>query len=122
MIHFHNNERLAWNKVAPPRAQILIWFVLQGKLNTKDKLFKFGVSNVLDDLCIFCKEERETINHIMFGCKYSSSLWYFCCNQWNLAFSLPKDLILCFLTWMDASFYKFDNKMWSIFYVISWFI
>ena len=117
------NGRLAWNKVAPPRAQLLVWFVLQGKLNTRDRLFRFGVPGIADDLCVFCKEERKTINHIMFGSKYASSVWYFCCNQWNLAFSLPEDPILCFLTWMDAPFYKFDKKIWtSLFYVITWSI
>ena len=30
-----SNGKLAWRNVAPPRAQLLIWFILQGRLNTK---------------------------------------------------------------------------------------
>ena len=105
--------------MAPPRAQLLVWFVLHGRLNTKERLFRFRFPQVEDELCVFCGEDY----HIIFGCRLSSSLWYFGCKCWNLAFCLPKDPMACFLTWMDAPFTRFDFKIWSsLFYVISWSI
>ena len=118
-----SNGKLAWRNVAPPRAQLLIWFILQGRLNTKQRLFRFRFPGVEDELCVLCREEPETIDHIIFHCRFSSNLWYFGCKCWNLTFCMPKDPISCFLTWMDTPFRRFDKKIWSsLFYVISWSI
>ncbi|XP_047978516.1 uncharacterized protein LOC125220390 [Salvia hispanica] len=69
--------------------QLLVWFILQGRLNTKERLFRFGLHGIEDNLCVFCKEEPETVDHVIFGC-----------------------------SWMDAPFIKFDKKLWcSLFYV-----
>ena len=106
-----------------PRAQLLLWFILQGRLNTKDRLFKLGFPDVEDNLCAFCKEHPETVSHIIFGCKYSSSLWYFFCSCWNISLCLLMDSVLCFLSWLNTPFYKLDKKIWtSLFYVVSWSI
>ena len=73
----------------PPRAQLLVWFILQGRLNTKERLFRFGLPEIEDNLCVFCKEEPETVDHVIFGCRCSSRLWYFCCSCSNLSLCLP---------------------------------
>ncbi|XP_074299809.1 uncharacterized protein LOC141630978 [Silene latifolia] len=38
-------------------------------MNTKDKLFKIGIST--DDKCVTCAREPETIDHLFFDCCYS---------------------------------------------------
>ncbi|XP_047978375.1 uncharacterized protein LOC125220259 [Salvia hispanica] len=49
--------RLTWRNIAPPRAQLQVWFLLQGKINTKERLFRLGAARIEDDRCILCKEE-----------------------------------------------------------------
>ena len=37
------------------------------------KLFKIGFTE--DDKCTFCKQEAETLYHLMFHCSYSRQFW-----------------------------------------------
>ena len=62
--HSSDIGRLAWKNIAPPRAQLHLWFLLHGRINTKDRLFRHGIQGVEDDRCALCKEERETIEHL----------------------------------------------------------
>ena len=114
---------LAWRNVAPPRAQLHIWFLLHGKLNTKVRLYRFGVKGIDDDRCVLCKEEPESIEHLFFGCKISSSLWYSCCERWNISMCLPNQLKACLLSWLGTPFRDHEKRFWTtMFYVISWSI
>ena len=115
--------RLAWSNLMPPRVQLHVWFVLQGKLNTKERLFRYGIEGIEDDQCIFCNEEPESLEHIIFSCRFSSQLWYYCCDGWNISICLPKDPMACFLSWLGTPLQKGDKKTWmSMFYIISWLI
>ena len=112
-----------WKKVAPPRAQLQVWFIFQGRLNTKERLFRLGFGGVHDDKCTLCGEEPESIEHMFFSCKVSSKFWYSCCPRWSLSVYLPAQPMDCFLSWLGAPFEKFDKRLWiSMFYVISWSI
>lgn len=70
------------------------------------RLFRFGFPRVEDGLCVLCKEEPETNDHIIFNCRFSSSMWYFGCNCWNLTICIPKNPISYFITWMNTPFKK----------------
>ena len=37
------SECLAWKGLAPPTAEILVWFILQGRLNTKERLGRLNI-------------------------------------------------------------------------------
>ncbi|XP_047948826.1 uncharacterized protein LOC125194617 [Salvia hispanica] len=115
--------RLPWRNRAPPRAQLHLWFILQGILNTKERLHRLKFAGIEDDRCALCMEEPETIDHLFFSCKISSRFWYFCCNQWNLSLCLPKHTRMCLLSWFGNPFKNFDKQLWiSMFYVITWSI
>ena len=47
--------------------------VLNYILYTNDRLFKIGY--VSNPNCTFCKENRETIHHILFECSFSKCFW-----------------------------------------------
>ena len=46
-------RRKAWKNLAPPRAELLMWFILQRCLNTKDRLLKFNYIGSSDSKCLF---------------------------------------------------------------------
>ena len=102
--------RLAWRNLAPPRAQLHTWFILQGRLNTRERLFRYRANKIEDDHCALCKDEAETIEHLFFSCKLSSIFWFFCCERWNLSTCLPKEPRMCYLSWMGAPFRQFDRN------------
>lgn len=48
-------------------------FGIAWKINHKDKLHKWGVTNEL--ICPLCNEEEECIEHMFFEYKYSIQKW-----------------------------------------------
>ena len=55
------SARLAWKGLASPHAEILVWFVLQGWLNTREKLAKFNIIPPVVAVCPFYCEAVETV-------------------------------------------------------------
>ena len=47
--------------------------VLHTILYTNTKLYKMGFRT--NDLCIFCKSQSESLNHLFFHCPYSKQFW-----------------------------------------------
>ena len=35
--------RVIWRGLAPPRVELLLWFVMLRKLNTKERLYRFNI-------------------------------------------------------------------------------
>ena len=76
--------RNVWRGVASPRAELLLWFILQQRLNAKDRLCKLNCISPGDSLCCFFSAESESVEHLFFACPVSLNLWYACMNWWNL--------------------------------------
>ena len=62
-----------WHKDSIPRCSIIAWLVCRNRLNTKDRLLKWGV--VTEDSCILCGMFGETRDHLFFHCDYSTYIW-----------------------------------------------
>ena len=74
----------AWNGLAPPRVDILVWLVLQGRLNTKERLAVLHIIPLVAAVCPFCVSTVGSIAHIFIECKYSWRLWADCLLWWEL--------------------------------------
>ncbi|XP_050211894.1 uncharacterized protein LOC126662051 [Mercurialis annua] len=71
-----NRDKISWRP--NPNGNVLrysftTWLALNNKLNTKDKLLKWGF--VPDDKCSFCNIAIETTRRLFFSCPYSSEIW-----------------------------------------------
>ena len=78
---------LEWKGLAPPCAEILVWFVLQGRLNSKERLAKLGIIPRGDDLCSLCSlcsSASESVYHLFFKCMLSWKLWMDYIAWWEL--------------------------------------
>ncbi|KAL6506024.1 hypothetical protein OROHE_022743 [Orobanche hederae] len=64
---------LILNSCATPRAKFILWLALHRRLATKDRLQVFGVN--IDETCVFCHQDRETIDHLLFNCSITKSVW-----------------------------------------------
>ena len=62
----HNFAARVWCKVAPPKVELLAWFVILGKLNSKDRLARLNITSNGDTLCVLCNEQKESIEHFFF--------------------------------------------------------
>lgn len=58
---------------APAKCVFISWLLLQDRLATCSYLQKVGVH--VDDMCCLCGNEVETMDHLFFGCEFSSEVW-----------------------------------------------
>ncbi|XP_028553737.1 uncharacterized protein LOC110110121 [Dendrobium catenatum] len=58
-----------WFKHHVTRFSIFTWMAFRNGIKTADVLISRGISVAPE--CIFCKDERETLNHLLFGCNFT---------------------------------------------------
>jgi len=73
-----NVDRLicaVWQKLAPPKVELMVWLALLGKLNTKERLARKGMIQAELNTCIFCNDHSEDVHHLLLMCQVSWNLW-----------------------------------------------
>lgn len=68
--HRFDMWKTIWKSSALPRHAFLLWFVVQGRLLTLDRLHRWSNDTTIG-MCILCGSEAETHDHIFFKCVYS---------------------------------------------------
>lgn len=56
-----------------PRWSFISWLAIQQKLNTCDRLVKWGMR--VDDICKLCSSAQESHLHLFFSCPFSKAVW-----------------------------------------------
>ena len=64
--------RLVWNPVVPLKIGVFAWEAALGKVLTLDQLKRRGMT--FANRCFMCKEEEETIDHLLIHCKCAKML------------------------------------------------
>ncbi|XP_058726531.1 uncharacterized protein LOC131597889 [Vicia villosa] len=77
-VLIEDRNRVDWyhmmtHNFARPRAKVIMWLVCQDRLPTKTSLKHFGLLQHTN--CEFCNEEEEDLEHLMFNCKETTSIW-----------------------------------------------
>ena len=75
----------AWLGIVPPHAKILVWFVLQERLNTRERLCKLAILQPIEAICPFCNQEVESVTHVFYTCYVSWNIWADILNWWGFA-------------------------------------
>lgn len=116
-------KKLICNNPSPPNSVFVGWLAIQGRLATCDRLAKFGIHH--DPLCILCKRENETIDHLIFSCPFSAEVWqgmlkwknhHRCCHGWSqeVQIATPQLYTMAFTVatyhiWKERNSRKFQN-------------
>jgi hypothetical protein len=58
-----------WENWAPPKCKTFAWLILQNQVWTSDRLIRRGWQN--SGPCQLCKQETETVAHLLSQCRYS---------------------------------------------------
>ncbi|XP_056685584.1 uncharacterized protein [Spinacia oleracea] len=58
-----------WNRASIPKTRVICWLMVQGRLQTRERLHKIGVCNTTT--CLLCEAKDETHPHFFFDCEYS---------------------------------------------------
>ena len=119
---FHFTKSV-WKGLVPPKVEIFAWFILIGRLNTKDRLHNFGIIPRNQLMCCMCNKEHESIEHLFFSCDFAWHLWWFWLMKWNVFWVSPNNQKLFFEVWMGVKLRKESKKHWYIaFFVVIWTI
>ncbi|XP_056686040.1 uncharacterized protein [Spinacia oleracea] len=63
---------MCYNK-ASPKSMFITWLAILNRLYTTDRLQAWGIQ--CSDQCVLCTDEKETVEHLFFECKFSSAVW-----------------------------------------------
>ncbi|XP_074302978.1 uncharacterized protein LOC141637320 [Silene latifolia] len=63
---------IVWNDWNIPKCSLNSWLIMQEGINTKAKLFAYGVCT--DDRCILCETQTETSDHLFNYCDFGKQV------------------------------------------------
>lgn len=66
-------SNIIWFPREVPRWAIIKWMGVQGRLNTRDRLMRWGIAT--DGICPLCCTDQEKHHHLYFECSHSSNVW-----------------------------------------------
>ncbi|XP_060186212.1 uncharacterized protein LOC132615617 [Lycium barbarum] len=66
-------RRMVCNNQGSPKWLFILYIAVSGKILTRTRLAKWGT--VTDVKCFLCDREDKDIDHLLFGCIFSSSIW-----------------------------------------------
>ncbi|KAG2307373.1 hypothetical protein Bca52824_027121 [Brassica carinata] len=70
---------MIWFREEIPRCSFVTWLAIQGRLPTRDRLLRWGMT--VPNTCPLCSSGIESHSHLFFGCSYASGLWSRLCGQ-----------------------------------------
>ena len=112
-----------WCKVAPIKVELLVWFLVLGKLNAKDRLVSLNIIDSRESKCILCNEHDENIDHLFFLCEYARMLWCDCLSKWRISWVMPTEPKSAFESWIEVKVGKSLKRDWCVcFFAICWSI
>ncbi|XP_076949711.1 uncharacterized protein LOC143622462 [Bidens hawaiensis] len=63
-----------WNRLVPKKVSFVAWRALLGRLPTFDALVRRNIA-VASNMCPFCGEVEETVEHVFISCGLAQSMW-----------------------------------------------
>lgn len=107
--------RSIWRTIAHPKVQFLSWLAWRGRIKSSDWLLKIGVLNPnASTLCVFCKFEVETMNHVLLYCHLIWRVWSDIVKWWNLFWVIPGSMDEFLQWWSDIRYKVQMNKIWKV--------
>ncbi|XP_059070959.1 uncharacterized protein LOC131862033 [Cryptomeria japonica] len=70
---------LCWDKMVAPRAGAFLWAVMHERILTGERLKMYGICG--PSICVMCKSNEETINHLLMECPFARQCWNWLCQS-----------------------------------------
>ncbi|XP_019258261.1 PREDICTED: uncharacterized protein LOC109236524 [Nicotiana attenuata] len=71
-------KALVFQNAARPKAQFIMWLLIQDRLMTCDRLINWKIN--VEPECVMCKQENETRDHLFWQCPYATQVWNKMCR------------------------------------------
>jgi hypothetical protein len=69
-----NTYKVTWDSDLPLKIQVFLWLIQNDRLLTKQNMGKRGWLG--DQLCSFCHQAIETVDHLFVTCDYFQQIWH----------------------------------------------
>ncbi|XP_016195087.1 uncharacterized protein LOC107636065 [Arachis ipaensis] len=113
--------KTVWRGLVPPRVELFAWFVLIGRVNTKEILGRLGIINPNDNVCLLCNKDVELVHHLFLGCDFTWQVWCAWVSDFDRQWSFPGTVKEHFLSWTGVTSRKEERKKWFIsFFAVIW--
>ncbi|XP_025692385.1 uncharacterized protein [Arachis hypogaea] len=113
-ITSYSFTRAIWKGFVPPRIELLSWFVLIGRVNTKDRLCRLRVLDQNDKLCVLCSKSEETVFHLFLGCDITWQVWCAWLHAFGRSWCPPGNLKDHFESWTNMAIWRVERKRWFL--------
>ncbi|XP_062101003.1 uncharacterized protein LOC133806927 [Humulus lupulus] len=90
-------RKFVWDRLITPKHRFIMWLVMWGRLHTKDRIVKFKPN--IDQNCLMCGQEKESIDHLFFKCIYSQRCLEAIKNWLN--WNAQSTNLTCLLHWVS---------------------
>ncbi|KAK2642244.1 hypothetical protein Ddye_024007 [Dipteronia dyeriana] len=112
-----------WQGICPPKIEILLWQLLNGRVMVKEVMKRCGYDQFMDMRCYLCEVEKESIDHDFLLCRWSWIIWAECVSWWWLNFCHNINLKGWFDGWRGCCpSLKYERFWCSLFFTITWTI
>jgi hypothetical protein len=112
-----------WKTNAPPRVAFFVWVAALGRILTTDNLRRRHV--MVLDWCCMCKENGESISHLLLHCSAAMEIWYFMFSIFGIHWVMPGGVLALLSCWGDSCHSTRIRKVWDmvppcVFWCIWW--
>ncbi|XP_071695164.1 uncharacterized protein [Rutidosis leptorrhynchoides] len=106
--------KVVWANNVPSKIMIFHWLAIKKSIPVKDVLSRRQIlpSNQ-STLCVWCRLETETIDHLLIHCKWSSSIWSDLFRWWNIRWVIPGSILDFSFDWYYGMGIK-ASKFWKM--------
>jgi hypothetical protein len=101
-----------WKTNAPPLVAFFVWVAALGRILTIDNLRRRHV--MVLDWCCMCKENGESISHLLLHCPVARELWSFMCSIFGLRWVMPGGVLDLLYSWGDSCHSIGVRKVWDM--------
>lgn len=116
---FRSNK--IWIPLVPPKVSFFVWLLHHNSIMTQDNLAHRGVT--LDNKCVLCKKELESINHLFLNCNYTHKVWMAFMLDYGRDWVMCKDIKHMFLGQHIQGLTERARTLWKLLpFAVCWVI
>ncbi|XP_026439714.1 uncharacterized protein LOC113338526 [Papaver somniferum] len=113
-------DRFLWKKNIPPKVSFMLWAIFHESLPTYNMLIRRDVE-VQSEVCVMCKMENETADHLLVNCSYAYEVWSYFLNAFKVSLVAPNTVKAFFESWrMNSLSGRCKEIWWKIIYAVMW--
>jgi len=111
-----------WRNIAPPKVELMLWLALLERHNTKDLLVKKGLLHSHGNVCSFCAQPQEDIDHLLLNCRISWNTWCTIAADFGVKLARQQRFRHFYESWMSKRFHNIiQNKLFILaFFAVAW--